>query len=56
VCILDTRGETLGRWAYLLRDYNSYFDLILIDDPQLVIFLIGYLWDYQIIKLVPKSW
>jgi glycosyltransferase involved in cell wall biosynthesis len=55
VCILDTRGEALGKWAYLLRDYNSYFDLILMDDPQIAIFLIGYLWDYQIIKFMPKS-
>jgi len=55
LCILDTRGETLGKWAYLLRDYNSYFDLIIIDDPQIAIFLIGYLWDYRIIKFIPKS-
>jgi glycosyltransferase involved in cell wall biosynthesis len=55
MCILDTRGETLGKWAYLLRDYNSYFDLIIIDDPQIAIFLIGYLWDYHIIKFIPKS-
>ena len=55
MCILDTRGETLGKWAYLLRDYNSYFDLIIIDDPQIAIFLIGYLWNYDIIKFIPKS-
>lgn len=53
VCILDTRGETLGKWAYLLRDYNSYFDLIIVKDPQVAVFLLGYLWDYKILKVFP---
>jgi len=54
MCILDTRGETLGKWAYLLRDYNSYFDLIIVDDPQIAVFLLGYLWDYKILKVFSR--
>jgi glycosyltransferase involved in cell wall biosynthesis len=55
ICIFDARGEPLSDWAYFLREYNSYFDLILTSDPKVFMFLIGYLWDYQIIKLIPED-
>lgn len=50
-CVFDARHSIIGDWAYFLREYNSYFDLIIVDDPHLSIFLIGYLYDYNILHV-----
>ena len=50
-CVFDSRHSLIGDWAYLLREYNSYFDLIIVDDPHLSIFLLGYLYNYEILHV-----
>jgi hypothetical protein len=48
-CILDARVDFDINLKYFLREYNSYLDLILTDNPQLAASIIGFLWDYAIL-------
>ena len=50
--ILDCRGFDIGLWAYRVRDYNSFIDAIITDDPMITIFFMPYLYDPQMIKLL----
>jgi glycosyltransferase involved in cell wall biosynthesis len=52
ICIFDARNENIGEWIYFLREYNSYFDQIIVDKLELAAFLLCYLWDYRILRIV----
>ena len=43
-CVLDLRGPTLTSAIIFAREFNSYFDLILWDRPEVPAALMGYLW------------
>lgn len=47
-CVADARGAyaSLG----FLREFNSYFDAILWDDPAIPVALYGYLWDPTLVR------
>lgn len=47
-CIADTRG-TRAQLGFL-REFNSYFDAIVWDDPCVPVALYGYLWDRSILE------
>lgn len=48
-CILDARTEYEPSLKYFIREYNSYFDLIMMNDSRLAISILGLLWDYNIL-------
>jgi O-antigen biosynthesis protein len=43
-CVLDLRGPLLTSAITFAREFNSYFDLILWDRPEVPAALTGYLW------------
>ncbi|WON72802.1 glycosyltransferase [Nitrosospira sp. Is2] len=43
-CVLDLRGPVLTSSITFAREFNSYFDLILWDRPEVPAALMGYLW------------
>jgi len=47
--ILDARVKYNKELKYFVREYNSYFDLILTDDSQIAISILGSLWNDQIL-------
>jgi glycosyltransferase involved in cell wall biosynthesis/SAM-dependent methyltransferase len=44
-CVADARGTLNIEQLNFLREFNSYFDRILWDDPSIPAALYGYLWD-----------
>ena len=48
-CILDARVKYISSYKYFLREYNSYFDLILTNNSQLAISILGVLWNYKVL-------
>ena len=49
ICIFDARGELRSAYIEFLKDYNSYFDLILCDRLSVSSQIIGTLWSEHII-------
>lgn len=49
VSILDTNKIFTLEWINFVREYNSYFDLIIVRDPQVALSLLGYLWNIDIL-------
>jgi glycosyltransferase involved in cell wall biosynthesis len=43
-CVLDLRGPILASAITFAREFNSYFDVILWDRPEVPAALMGYLW------------
>jgi hypothetical protein len=51
ICVIDTRGWKMGdEQIYFLREFNSYFDYLLWNDPCMPTALFGYL--HNEIKLI----
>ena len=46
-CIADARGAQVA--IGFLREFNSYFEAVIWDDPRVPAALYGYLWDTQIL-------
>ncbi len=44
LCVMDLRGPSRPATLNFTREFNSYFDLILWDDPAVFAGLAGYLW------------
>lgn len=55
VCIFDARDKFQLAWINFLREFNSYFDLIIADDPAVAVSIMGYVWDPRIIWLIDPS-
>lgn len=49
LCIFDARSIYEIKWINFMREFNSYFDMIIYDDPRIAVSLIGYLWDKNIL-------
>lgn len=49
-CIADLRGEFQVPAVNFVREFNSYFDAVLYDDPGVAAALIGYLWTPQLLR------
>lgn len=49
LCIMDMRGEYNKELINFLREFNSYFDLILYENPEVYGALVGYLWQKSIL-------
>ena len=47
-CIADARGAQRAAINFL-REFNSYFDAVIWDDPRIPAALYGYLWDVRIL-------
>ena len=47
-CVADARGGGVDGVNFL-REFNSYFDRILWDDPRLPVALFNYLWNPSIL-------
>lgn len=52
VCVFDARVKFQLTWVNFLREFNSYFDLIIIDDPAVAVAIMGYVWNPKIIWLL----
>lgn len=50
VCVADTRGGMSIVQCNFLREFNSYFDQILWNTPEVPCALYSYLWDDQILE------
>lgn len=50
-CVADARGPLRIDQINFLREFNSYFDQILWDDPSVPSALYGYIWDADILGL-----
>lgn len=50
ICLFDARSTFQLEWINFLREYNSYFDLIIVDDPRIAVSLMGYVYSHNIIK------
>jgi glycosyltransferase involved in cell wall biosynthesis len=48
-CVFDARGEYTQELKYFIREYNSYLDLIIINDPRLSAAIMGVLWNLSIL-------
>ena len=54
VCVADTRGEEMSHeQIYFLREFNSYFDRLIWNDPRIPAALFGYLCNE--IKLIQEE-
>lgn len=49
VCVFDARDKFQLSWINFLREFNSYFDLIIIDDPAVAVAIMGYVWNPNIV-------
>jgi hypothetical protein len=48
-CVADLRGDLKVPAVNFVREFNSYFDDIMWDDPSVASALIGYLWNPRIL-------
>lgn len=49
-CIFDARFEYSLHWINFLREFNSFFDLIIINSPETAASIIGYVWNLDILN------
>ncbi len=48
-CVFDARYKFALSWINFLREFNSFFDLILLNDAKTVASIIGYVWNLDVL-------
>lgn len=49
-CVFDARDAYAVPWINFLREFNSYFDLVVFEQPEVYAALNGYLWSEDLLR------